>query len=126
MTEEFLTLFYSKTMTFDRFLHKLWYLHFSMKHNANQVTDTDCDKLWKPRHITDILYSSYSKYYALSEYLAVNKGLQNIRHESVHKYDMVVYFHMERRCVTACMTAAHVTVRHMTRWTDMDIMPFIA
>jgi hypothetical protein len=96
-----------------------------MKHNAAHITDTDCDKLWKPRHITDMLYSSYSKYYALSEHLAVNKGLQNIRHESAHKYDMVVYFQIGR-CVTARMTAAHVTVRHMTRWKDMDIMPFIA
>jgi hypothetical protein len=60
-------------MTFDRFLHKLWYLHFSKTHNAADTTDTNCDNLWKTRHLTDMLYSYYSKYYALSEHLAVNE-----------------------------------------------------
>jgi hypothetical protein len=56
----------------------------------------------------------------------MNKGLQTIRHEPVPKYDMAVYFGKERTCVTADMIAGHVTVRHLTRWRDMDIMPFIA
>lgn len=113
-------------MTFARFLHKLWYLHFSKKHNAAHITDPDCDKLRKPRHTADMLYRSYSKHYALSEHLAVNKGLQTIRHESVQKCDMVVYFKKERTCVTTNMTATLVTVRHLTRWRDMDITSFIA
>jgi len=60
-------------MTFDRFLHKLCYLHFSKSHNTADTTDPNFDHLWKPRHITDMLYSSYSKYHDLSEHLAVNE-----------------------------------------------------
>jgi hypothetical protein len=49
VTEQFCTLFYSKTMTRDRFLHILGYLHFSDNHNAIDNNDPNYDRLWKIR-----------------------------------------------------------------------------
>jgi hypothetical protein len=56
----------------------------------------------------------------------MNKGLQTIRHESVHTYDMIFYLGKKKTCVIVDMTAAQVTVRHLTRWRDKEVTPFTA
>jgi hypothetical protein len=38
VSEPFITLFYSKTITCDTFLHIFWYLHFENNQNTRSVT----------------------------------------------------------------------------------------
>jgi hypothetical protein len=56
----------------------------------------------------------------------MNKGLQIIGHELVRTYDMGFYLGNEKTCVIVDMTAAQVTVRHITRWRDKEVTPFTA
>jgi hypothetical protein len=72
VTEQFLKWFYSKTMTCDRFLHILQYLHFSNNHNGINNSDQNYDRIWKITFIFDVL-NVYSKNYASSEHLIVDE-----------------------------------------------------
>jgi len=56
----------------------------------------------------------------------MNKSLQTIGYESVPMYDIVFYLGKEKTCVIVDMTAAQVTVRHLTRWRDKKVTPFTA
>jgi hypothetical protein len=139
VTEQFRTPFYSKTMTCDWFLHILHYPHFSDNQNAIDNNDPNYDRLWKIRCIFDMLNDVYSKYYAPTEHLTVDKvivlykGKVNFRqyipkkHKrfgiklyqvcdmSGYTYDMDVYLGKNRTCSTADMTVTNMTVRHLTR-----------
>jgi hypothetical protein len=139
VTEQFCTPFYSKTMTHDRFLHILRYLHFSNNQNANDNNDPNYGRLRKIRRIFDMVNEVYSKYHFPTEHLTVDeviilyKGKVNfkqyipkkhkrfgikiykLRDMSRYTYDMDVYLGENRTHSTADMTVTHVTVRHLTR-----------
>jgi len=62
--------FYSETMTHDRFLHVLCFLHFadnSQRHDEGE----EYDRLWKLWTIFDKLNEAYAKFYNPSKHLAV-------------------------------------------------------
>jgi len=64
--------FYSETMTRDRFLHILRFLHFA--HNSQRpVKGEECDRLWKLATVFDKLNETYAKFYNPSEHLAVDE-----------------------------------------------------
>ena len=73
VSKQFLTPFYSKTMTRDRFLHILRYLHFANNHNAIDNNDPKYDRVWKIRRIVDILNDAFSTYCAATQHLAVDE-----------------------------------------------------
>ena len=64
-------LFNSETMTRDRFLHILHFLHFA--YNSQRPDGEEYDLLWKPRTVFDKLSEAYAKFYNPSEHLAVDK-----------------------------------------------------
>jgi hypothetical protein len=137
--EQFLKLFYSKTMTHDRFLHILWYLHFANNQNTNNNSDPQYDRLWKIRCIFDIINDAFRTYYSPSEHLGVDKvvalfkGRVNFKQYTPKKhkrfgvkiyklcnisgytYNMDVYLRKNRTRATADMTSTHATVRYLTR-----------
>jgi hypothetical protein len=62
---------YGQTVRCDRFVHIVIFLQFSDSDSAL----ISSDRLWKLRHIFDLLIVSYSEYYALSEYLGADEVL---------------------------------------------------
>lgn len=68
--EQFLTCFYGSVMKRDRFFHAIWFLHFSNSDSATDKNNPDCNRLWNWEMFVT---SCYSKYYAHSEHLAVDK-----------------------------------------------------
>jgi len=66
------TPFYGETMTRDRFLHTLQFLHFA---DNSQRPDPggEYDRLWKIRTVFDTLNQAYPKFYNPSEHLAVDE-----------------------------------------------------
>jgi len=132
------TPFYGETMTQDRFLHILRFLHFS----DNSQRPDQCeeyDRLWKLGTIFDTLNQAYAKFYNPSEHLAVGDlivkfqdevifrqyipkkrkcvsiRIYKLCDESGYTYDMSVYLGQDSRSATDSMTVAHATVRHFTR-----------
>jgi len=64
--------FYGETMTWDRFLHILRFLHFaynSQRHDKGE----EYDWLWKLRTVFDKLNKAYAKFYNPLEHLAVDE-----------------------------------------------------
>src|SRR5215510_9810950 len=66
------SLFYGETMTRDRFLHILRFLHFADNSQRPNKRE-ECDRLWKIRTVFDKLKDSYAKFYNPSEHLAVDE-----------------------------------------------------
>ena len=71
--ENFYTSFYSNAMKWDRFFHILRFLHFTDNKNEPDMADENSDRLWKMRHLFDILNEKFSKFYSSSEHLAVDE-----------------------------------------------------
>src|SRR5215510_4837132 len=67
------TPFYGTTMKRDRYLHILRYLHFTDNRNEPDRTDENFDRLWKIRHLFEILNDTFSKLYNPSENLAIDE-----------------------------------------------------
>ena len=132
------TPFYGETMTRDRFLHILRFLHFTdNSQGPNQCEEYD--RLWKLRTIFDTLNQAYAKFYNPSQHLAVGEVIVKFRDEVVFRqyvpkkrkcvgiriyklcdesgytYDMSVYMGQDSPSATDNMIAAHATVRHLTR-----------
>ena len=132
------TPFYGETMTQDRFLHILRFLHFA----DNSQRPDQCeeyDLLWKLRTIFDTLNQAYTKFYNPSEHLAVGEVIVKLQDEVIFRqyipkkrkcvsiriyklcdesgytYDMSVYLGQDSCSTTDDMTSAHATVRHLTR-----------
>jgi hypothetical protein len=74
-TEQFFTPFYPNTMTLDRFLHILRYLHFTDNDNEGDKNDENYDRLWKIRQVFDMINVAHSKFYNPSEHLAIDEGI---------------------------------------------------
>ena len=128
---------YGETMTQDRFLHILSFLHFA---DNSQRCDEDKEygRLWKLRTVFDKLNKSYAKFYNPSEHLAVDEvivkfkgrvifrqyipkkrkhlGIKICKHcnESGYTYDMSVYLVRDSHSTTDDKTATHTTVRHLS------------
>jgi hypothetical protein len=64
--------FYGETMTRDRFLYILRFLHYA-DNSQRPHKGEEYDRLWKLRTIFDKLNEAYAKFYKLSEHLAVDK-----------------------------------------------------
>jgi len=128
--------FYGETMTQDRFLHILCFLHFA-DNSQRPDNGEGYDRLWKLRTVFEKLNEAYVKFYSLSEHLAVDevvvkfKGrvifrqyipkkrkhfsikMYKLCDESGYIYDMRVYFGRDSHSTTDNMTAIHATVRHL-------------
>ena len=68
-----LTDYWSRAENFDRFFHILRFLCFTDNKNEPDMTDENSDRLWKMRHLFDILNEKFSKLYSPSEHLAVDE-----------------------------------------------------
>jgi len=66
------TPFYCETMTRDRFLHTLRFLHFA-DNSQRPDSGKEYDRLWKIRTVFDTLNQAYPKFYNLLEHLAVDE-----------------------------------------------------
>jgi hypothetical protein len=63
--------FYGETMTRDRFLHILRFLHFA--DNSQRPDGEEYDQLWKLRTVFEKLNEAYAKFYKPSEHLTVDE-----------------------------------------------------
>jgi len=131
------TPFYGKTMTGDRFLHILGFLHFADNSQRNDEGE-EYDQLGKLRTAFDKLNKAYAKFYNPSEHLAVDEVIVKFKgrvifrpnipkkrkcfgikiyklcDESGYTYNMRVYLGRDSHSATDNMTATHATVRHLT------------
>jgi len=129
--------FYGETMTRDRFLHILRFLHFA-DNSQRPDEGKEYDRLWKLRTVFDKLNEASAKFYNPSEHLAVDEVMVKFKgrvifrqyipkkrkrfgikiyklcDESGYTYDMRVYLGKDSDSTTDDMTATHVTVRHLT------------
>jgi len=129
--------FYGETMTRDRFLHILRFLHFA-DNSQRPDEGEEYDRLWKLRTVFDKLNEAYAKFYNPSEHLAVDEVIVKFKgrvifrqyipkkrkrfgikiyklcDESGYTYDMRVYLGRDSHSATDDMTATHATVRHLT------------
>jgi len=129
--------FYDETMTRDKFLHILRFLHFA---DNSQKPDEgeEYDRLWKLRTVFDKLNDAYAKFYNPLEHLAVDEVIVKFKgrvifrqyipkkrkrfgikiyklcDKSGYMYDMRVYLGRDSHSATDDMTATHATVRHLT------------
>lgn len=71
--EQFYTPFYHKTMTRDRFLHILRFIHFTDNNFAPSKEDPNYDKLWKIRNVFDTLNNKFSELYYPTENIAIDE-----------------------------------------------------
>ena len=132
------TQFYGETMTQDKFLHILWFLHF-VDNSRRPDPGEEYDRLWKIRTIYDILNQAYPKFYNPSEHLAADEVIVKFQDrvifrqyipkkrkcfgikiynklcdKSGYTYNMKVYLGRDSSSATDDMTATHATVRHLT------------
>src|SRR5215510_12576011 len=136
--ENFHTLFYSNSMKRDRFFHILRFLHFTDNKNEPDMTDENSDRLWKMRHLFDILNHKFRKFYNPSEHLAVAevivkyKGrvifrqyipkkhkrfgikIYKLCDETGYTYNMTVYLGRDRQRTAQHLTATHAIVPELT------------
>ena len=66
---------FSSTMSRDRYLHIMRYLHFVNNCNAPNQTDPNRDKLWKIRPFLDALVPRFTAVYAPSQNLSLDETL---------------------------------------------------
>jgi len=71
-------LFYSETMTRNRFLHLLHFLNFA-DNSQRPDRGKEYDQLWKPRTVFDKLNKAYAKFYKPSEHLAVDEVIAKFK-----------------------------------------------
>jgi len=131
------TPFYGDTMTRDRFLNVLQFLHFA---DNSQRPDPigEYDRLWKIRTVFDTLNQAYLKFYNPSEHLTVDEiivkfqgrvifrqyipnkrkpfgiKIYKLCDKSGYTCDFKVYLDSDSRSATDDMTATHATLRHLT------------
>ena len=76
--------FYRQTMAHARYYHILRFLHF-MDNNRNGV-DRRGDRLWKIRDLFEIIRTNFSKFYILTEHLAVDEVIVKFKGRSFQEY----------------------------------------
>jgi len=128
--------FYGETMTRDKFLHILRFLHFE---DISQIPDEgeEYDRLRKLRTVFDKPKEAYAKFYNPSEHLAVDEVIVKFKvrvifrqyipkkknisastftncDASWYTYVMRVYLVRDSHSTTDNMSATHATVGHLT------------
>ena len=114
--------FYSETMTRDRFLHILCYLHFA-DNSQRPDEGKNYDPLWKLRTVFDKLNNAYAKFYNPLEHVTVDevtniqgqgyiqavhsKEKKKLQNQNLQTYDESGYTYDN-------MIAKHATDRHLT------------
>jgi hypothetical protein len=130
--------FYSKMMKRDRYLHILWFLHFTDNKKGMDRTDDSYDRLWKIRGLSETLTANFSKFYNPSKHLAVDEVTVKFKGRVIFKqyipkkrkcfdikmyklcdstgdtYDMDLYLGKDRQRTTQHLTATHATVTNLT------------
>jgi len=123
----------------DRYFHILRYLHFTDNRNDPDRTDENFDRLWKIRDLFEILNATFSKFYNLSENLAIDEVIDSFKGRVIFKvyilkkrkrfgikilkfcdstgytYGMKVYLGRDRQRMAQYVTATHATVTELTR-----------
>jgi hypothetical protein len=131
------TPFYGETMTRDRSLHRLRFLHFA-DNSRRPDPGKEYDRLWKIRTVFNTLNQAYPKFYNPSEHLAVDEVIVKFQggvifrqyipkkrkhfgikiyklcDKSGYTYDIKVYLGRDSHSATDDMTATNATVRHLT------------
>ena len=129
--------FYGETMTRDRLLHILRFLHFA-DNSQRPHEGEEYDRLWKLMTAFDTLNEAYTKFYKPSEHLAVDElivkfqgrfifkqyipkkrklfgiKIYKLCDESGYTYDMRVYLLRDSHTATDEMNATHTNVRRLT------------
>ena len=77
--DQLCTPFYGTMMKRDRYLHILRYLHFTDNRNEPDRKDENFDRLWKIRDLFEILNVTFSKFYNLSNNLAIGKVIVSFK-----------------------------------------------
>jgi len=135
--EQLCTPFYGQTMAHARYCHILHFLHF-MDNNRNGDGRAG-DRLWKIRDLFEIIRTNFSKFYSLSEHLAVDEVIVKFEGRVLFKQyvpkkrkcfgikmfklcdstgytcDMNVYLGKDRQRAAQHLTATHATVTILTR-----------
>ena len=85
--------FYGETMTRDRFLHILRFLHFA---DSSQRPDKveEYDPLWKLRTVFDKLNKAYAIFYNPLEHLAVDEVIVKFKGRAIFRQ----YIPKKRKC----------------------------
>jgi hypothetical protein len=105
----------------DRFFQIFRFLHFTDSKNKPDMTDKNSDRLWKMRHLFEILHKKFSKFYSPSEHLEVDEvtvkykervifrqytpkkhkhfgiKIYKLCEETLYSYDMTVYLGRDRQ-----------------------------
>jgi len=77
--------FYSETMTRDRSLIILQFLHFADNLQRPDKGE-ECNQLWKLRTVFDKLNDAYAKFYNPSEYLAVGEVTVKFKNRVIFRH----------------------------------------
>jgi len=85
--------FYGETMTRDRFLHILCFLHFA-DNSQRPDRGEEYDRLWKLRTVFDKLNEAYAKFYNPSAHLAVDEVIVKFKGGAIFRQ----YIPKKRKC----------------------------
>jgi hypothetical protein len=86
LTAEHISPFYGKTVRVTDFFTFLDFSTFQTIYSALYGNDPNCNRLWKLRHIFNLLNGTYSEYYApfvhltLDEIIVLNRGRIIFKH----------------------------------------------
>jgi len=76
--------FHGETMTRDRFLNVLHFLHFA--DNSQRADEgEEHDRLWKPTTVSDKLNEAYAKFYNPLEHMAVDEVIVKFKGRVIFK-----------------------------------------
>jgi len=115
------TLFFGETMTQDRFLHILHFLHFA-DNSQRPDEGEEYARLWKLRTVfgtTNEVSVKFKGRVIFRQYIPKKRKCFSIKiyklcDESGYTYDMRVYLGKGSHSASDNMTATHETVRHLT------------
>jgi len=85
--------FYGETMTRDRLLHVLHFLHFP-DNSQRPDKGEEYDQIWKLRTVFDKLNETYAKFYNPSEHLAVDEVIVKFKGRAIFRQ----YIPKKRKC----------------------------
>jgi hypothetical protein len=123
----------AKQLRCDKFFKILRFLNFSNNDNDPDNNETNYSRLWKLRHIFDLLNDVHSNYYAPFRHMAPNivtvhfMGRIILKHYIPKKYmfqnkmynlathDMVVYFRKDTTCAATDAIATSITTKQVSK-----------
>ena len=139
MSNQFHTSYYGRAMKLDKYFHIIPFLHFTDNKNEPDMKDENSDPLWKVRNLFEILNQKFSKFYSLSEHLAVDKVIvlykvsvifrkyipnkhkrfvikiyKTLWRDWIH-LNITVYLGRDRQRTAQHLTATHAAVSELTK-----------